>query len=75
MIDSLKKVLTTALGEKYPEITKIILIPNEYLPNNFDCAVNIKYEDFLRLDDKEIKELIRDYAKYLGAKIDTVSFY
>jgi hypothetical protein len=75
MIDSLKNVLATVLGEKYPEIKKIILLPNDCSPNNFDCVVNIKYEDFLRLGDKEIKDLIRDYAKYLGAKIDTVSFY
>jgi hypothetical protein len=27
------------------------------------------------MDDKELKFLIKDYAKYLGAKIDTVVFY
>jgi hypothetical protein len=75
MIDSLKNVLTAALGEKCPEIKKITLLPNECSPNNFDCVVNIKYEDFLRLGDKEIKELIRDYAKYLGVEVDTFSFY
>jgi hypothetical protein len=75
MIEQLKKVLTVALEEKYPEVKNIILVPNEYDPNKFDCVLNIGYEDFLNMDDEELKFLIKDYAKYLGAKIDTVVFY
>jgi hypothetical protein len=75
MIEQLKKVLTVALEEKYPEVKNIILVPNEYVPNKFDCVLNIDYEDFLNMDAEELKILIKDYAKYLGAKIDTVVFY
>ena len=75
MIEQLKKVLTVALEEKYPEVKNIILVPNEYVPNKFDCVLNIDYEDFLNMDDEELKFLIKDYAKYLGLKIETVVFY
>ena len=75
MKDQLKKVLTTALEEKYPEVKNIIIIQNEFIENNFDCALNIDYEDFLKMDATELKTLIKDYAKYLGVKIDTVVFY
>ena len=75
MKDQLKKVLTVALEEKYPEVKNIIIIPNEYIENKFDCMVNMNYEDFLNLDEYEFEELVKDYAKYLGAKIDTVIFY
>lgn len=75
MEGQLKKVLTVALEEKYPEVKNIIIIPNEYIENKFDCMVNMNYEDFLNLDEYEFEELVKDYAKYLGAKIDTVIFY
>jgi hypothetical protein len=75
MIEQLKKVLTVALEEKYPEVKNIILVPNEYVPNKFDCVLNIDYEDFLNMDAEELKILIKDYARYLGLKIDTVVFY
>lgn len=75
MKDQLKKVLTVALEEKFPEVKNIIIIPNEYIENNFDCILNIDYSDFLKLDATELKTLVMDYAKYLGAKIDTVVFY
>ena len=75
MKDQLKKVLTAALEEKFPEVKNIIIIPNEYIENKFDCMVNMNYEDFLNLDEYEFEELVKDYAKYLGAKIDTVIFY
>ena len=75
MKEQLKKVLTAALEEKFPEVKNIILVPNEYVPNKFDCVLNIDYEDFLNMDDEELKNLIKDYSKYLGAKIDTVVFY
>ena len=75
MKEQLKKVLTVALEEKYPEVKNIIIIQNEYIENNFDCVLNIDYEDFLKMDDKELKFLIKDYARYLGAKIETVVFY
>jgi hypothetical protein len=75
MIEQLKKVLTVALEEKYPEVKNIILVPNEYVPNKFDCVLNIDYEDFLNMDAEELKILIKDYARYLGSKIDTVVFY
>jgi len=75
MKDQLKKVLTVALEEKYPEVKNIIIIQNEYIENNFDCVLNIDYEDFLNMDATELKTLVKDYAKYLGAKIDTVVFY
>jgi hypothetical protein len=75
MKDQLKKILTVALEEKYPEVKNIILVPNEYVPNKFDCVLNIDYEDFLNMDDKELKTLIKDYSKYLGAKIETVVVY
>ena len=75
MKEQLKKVLTVALEEKYPEVKNIIIIPNEYIENKFDCMVNMNYEDFLNLDEYEFEELVKDYAKYLGAKIDTVIFY
>jgi hypothetical protein len=75
MKDQLKKVLTVALEEKYPEVKNIIIIPNEYIENNFDCVLNIEYEDFLTMDETELKSLVKDYAKYLGAKIGTVVFY
>jgi len=75
MKDQLKKVLTVALEEKFPEVKNIIIIPNEYIENKFDCMVNMNYEDFLNLDEYEFEELVKDYAKYLGAKIDTVIFY
>jgi hypothetical protein len=75
MIEQLKKVLTVALEEKYPEVKNIILVPNEYVPNKFDCVLNIDYEDFLNMDAEELKILIKDYARYLGSKIGTVVFY
>ena len=75
MKEQLKKVLTVALEEKFPEVKNIILIPNEYIENKFDCMVNMNYEDFLNLDEYEFEGLVKDYAKYLGAKIDTVIFY
>jgi hypothetical protein len=73
--DQLKKILTVALEEKYPEVKNIIIIPNEYIRDQFDCMVNMNYEDFLNLDEYEFKKLVKDYAKYIGAKIVTVSFY
>ena len=75
MKEQLKKVLTVALEEKYPEVKNIIIVPNEYIENKFDCVLNIDYEDFLKMDATELKILVIDYAKYLGAKIDTVVFY
>jgi hypothetical protein len=75
MIEQLKKVLTVALEEKYPEVKNIILVPNEYVPNKFDCVLNIDYKDFLNMDAEELKILIKDYARYLGLKIETVVFY
>jgi len=75
MKDQLKKILTVALEEKYPEVKNIILVPNEYDPNKFDCVLNIDYEDFLNMDAEELKILIKDYARYLGSKIETVVFY
>ena len=75
MKEQLKKVLTVALEEKYPEVKNIILIPNEYIENKFDCVLNIDYGDFLKMDATELKTLVKDYAKYLGAKIETVVFY
>ena len=75
MKEQLKKVLTVALEEKYPEVKNIIIIPNEYIRDQFDCMVNMNYEDFLNLDEYEFKKLVKDYAKYLAAKIDTVVFY
>ena len=75
MKDQLKKVLTTALEEKYPEVKNIIIIQNEYIENNFDCVLDIDYEDFLKMDATELKNLVKDYARYLGAKIETVVFY
>ena len=75
MKDQLKKILTVALEEKYPEVKNIILVPNEYAPNKFDCVLNIDYEDFLNMDAEELKILIKDYARYLGLKIETVVFY
>jgi hypothetical protein len=75
MKDQLKKILTVALEEKYPEVKNIILVPNEYDPNKFDCVLNIDYEDFLNMDAEELKILIKDYARYLGSKIGTVVFY
>ena len=75
MKDQLKKVLTVALEEKYPEVKNIIIIPNEYIKNKFDCVLNIDYEDFVKMDATELKTLVKDYAKYLGAKIETVVFY
>lgn len=75
MKDQLKKVLTVALEEKYPEVKNIILIPNEYIRDQFDCMVNMNYKDFLNLDEYEFENLVKDYAKYLGAKIETVVFY
>jgi hypothetical protein len=75
MKDQLKKILTVAIEEKYPEVKKIILVPNEYAPNKFDCVLNIDYEDFLSMDAEELKILIKDYARYLGSKIETVVFY
>jgi hypothetical protein len=38
-------------------------------------VLNIDYEDFLNMDAEELKILIKDYARYLGLKIDTVVFY
>ena len=75
MIEQFKKVLTVALEEKYPEVKNIILVPNEYVPNKFDCVLNIDYKDFLNMDAEELKILIKDYARYLGLKIETVVFY
>jgi len=75
MKEQLKKVLTVALEEKFPEVKNIIIIQNEYIENKFDCVLNIDYEDFLTMDGTELKTLVKDYAKYLGAKIDTVVFY
>jgi hypothetical protein len=75
MKEQLKKVLTVALEEKYPEVKNIILVPNEYVPNKFDCVLNIDYKDFLNMDAEELKILIKDYARYLGLKIETVVFY
>lgn len=75
MKEQLKKILTATLEEKYPEVKNIIIIPNEYIRDQFDCMVNMNYEDFLNLDEYEFKKLVKDYAKYLGGKIDTVVFY
>ena len=75
MKDQLKKILTVALEEKYPEVKNIILLPDENAPNKFDCVLNINYEDFLKMDAEELKNLIKDYARYIGARIDTVVFY
>ena len=75
MKDQLKKILTVALEEKYPEVKNIILLPNEHNPNKFDCVLNIDYKYFLNMDAEELKILIKDYARYLGAKIGTVVFY
>jgi len=75
MKDQLKKILTVVLGEKYPEVKNIIIVPDEYTPNKFDCVLNINYEDFLNMDAEELKNLIKDYARYMGARIDTVVFY
>ena len=75
MKDQLKKVLTVALEEKFPEVKNIIIIQNEFIENKFDCVLNIDYEDFLKMDSTELKTLVKDYAKYLGAKIETVVFY
>ena len=75
MKDQLKKGLTVASEEKYPEVKNIIIIPNEYIENKFDCVLNIDYGDFLKMDATELKTLVKDYAKYLGAKIETVVFY
>jgi len=75
MKDQLKKILTVVLEEKYPEVKNIILVPDEYTLNKFDCILNINYEDFLNMDAGELKNLIKDYARYMGAKIGTVVFY
>ena len=75
MKDQLKKILTVALEEKYPEVKNIILVPDEYTPNKFECVLNINYEDFIKIDVEELKNLIKDYARYMGAKIGTVVFY
>lgn len=75
MKDQLKKILTVVLEEKYPEIKNIILLPDEYTPNKFECVLNINYEDFIKIDLVELKNLIKDYARYMGAKIGTVVFY
>ena len=48
MKEQLKKILTVALEEKYPEVKNIIIIPNEYIRDQFDCMVNMNYEDFLK---------------------------
>ncbi len=45
MKEQLKKVLTVALEEKFPEVKNIIIIQNEYIENNFDCVLNIDYVD------------------------------
>ena len=44
MKDQLKKILTVALEEKYPEVKNIIIVPNEYIENKFDCVLNINYK-------------------------------
>ena len=75
MKDQLKKILTVVLEEKYPEVKNIILVPDEYTPNKFECVLNINYEDFIKIDVEELKNLIKDYARYMGAKIGTVVFY
>jgi len=75
MKDQLKKMLTVVLGENYPEVKNIILVPDEYTPNKFECVLNINYEDFIKIDVEELKNLIKDYARYMGAKIGTVVFY
>jgi len=75
MKDQLKKMLTVVLGENYPEVKNIILVPDEYTPNKFECVLNINYEDFIKIDAEELKNLIKDYARYMGAKIGTVVFY
>jgi hypothetical protein len=75
MKEQLKKVLTVALEEKYPEVKNIIIIPNEYNRDHFDCMFNMNYEDFLNLDEYEFFKFVKDYAKYMGGKIVTVSFY
>ena len=43
MKDQLKKVLTVALEEKYPEVKNIIIIQNEYIGENLKYFTSEKF--------------------------------
>ena len=75
MTSKLKSVLETVLKETYPEIKNIIVIKNEHAENIYSVMVNIDYFDFLKMDEKEIKQDIYNIARYINCRIESVQFY
>ena len=75
MVEKLKNVLQTVLKETYPEIKNIIVIKNEHAENIYSVMVNIDYFDFLKMDEKEIKQDIYNIARYINCRIESVQFY
>lgn len=75
MVEKLKSVLEKVLKETYPEIKNIIVIKNEHAENIYSVMVNIDYFDFLKMDEKEIKQDIYNIARYINCRIEAVHFY
>jgi hypothetical protein len=78
MEESLKKILTSLLMEKYPKIRNFHVSGDEF---GYSVGIYMKYNDMSVLDRQDIldlKEKIRHYAKYvLGSKerINNIYFY
>jgi len=75
MVEKLKNVLQSVLKETYPEIKNIIVIKNEHAENIYSVLVNIDYNDFLKIDNKELKKDIYTIAGYINCRIESVQFY
>jgi hypothetical protein len=65
MEESLKKILTSLLIEKYPKIRNFHVSGDEF---GYSVGVYLKYDDMSVLTTQDIKDLkreIRDCAKYV----------
>ena len=78
MEESLKKILTSLLMEKYPKIRDFHISGDEF---GYTVGVYMKYNDHQRFSSNDIKKLkkeIREYSKYvLGSdkRINHIYFY
>ena len=78
---ALKKILIQMLGEKYPTISDIQIIEDEFDERvKFKIFLGVKYDDMSSrgFDTEEIRDEVRHLSKYVLGKnesIEQVLFY
>lgn len=76
---ALKKILLHMLGEKYPTISDIQIIKDEFDEKvKFKIFLGIKYNDLESIDSYELRDEVRHLSKYVLGKnesIEQVLFY